>query len=461
MRIVIIGAGVTGLALAWKLSKYYEVIVLEKRSQIGGIATTFKHGNFTLDSGLHKVSSVIPGILDEIRSLLGAEVKAVSGNGSIIIKGKRLDHPVKFSDLLFRFSLGTGLRVGAGYALAFLGRVFKREAPASYADYFRRNFGVPVYNLVFRPLAEKSWGNPENLTADFARTRVPHSGTIATLRAMLFRSRKSGQAKFYYPRKGFIELSRTMLDRTLKNGGRIIFNADVKRFITQDNKIGSVEFSEAGVTKRIPVDYVVSSAPVSALPLMFNAPPEVAVAASELKYRSLLLVYVLVNKPGVMDDLWTFVPDRSLVFQRISEQKNFSRSVGPADQTVLMAEVMCNADDALWNSSDERLYGLVIRDLIKAKFVVRGEAEGFYVLKLKNVYPVYDIGHEEKLRKILDFTDGFENFITLGRLGLFNYNNTDHCIDMAIWASNHIRSRKPVKEWIQTRRRFDKYVIVD
>ena len=38
MRIVVIGAGVTGLAVAWKLAGH-EVVILEKRPAIGGIAT--------------------------------------------------------------------------------------------------------------------------------------------------------------------------------------------------------------------------------------------------------------------------------------------------------------------------------------------------------------------------------------------------------------------------------------
>ena len=458
MKVVIIGAGVTGLAVAWKLSKDHEVVLLEKRSQIGGIATTFRHRNFMLDSGPHKVYSRIPGILAEMRSLLGSEAIAVPKTRSVLLGGIRLDYPVKFSDLFLKLNPLTGLKLVAGYGFALLMKFFRRKTPKSYADYFRHNFGVPAYNLVFRPIAEKSWGNPENLAAELARRIVPDRGAIIRTP---FRGSKSGAENFYYPRRGFIELSGRMLDRVLNNNGRITFNAEVKKFITAGNKIESVEFSEGGVIKNIPADYVVSSAPVSRLPVMFNAPPEVAVAASELKYRSLLLVYVLVKKPKVMGGVWTFVPDRTLVFQRISEQKNFSQGMGPSDQTVLTAEVLCNAHDAMWNASDGHLYARVIRDLVRAGFVAQGEAEGFYVLKLKDAYPVYDVGHEENLRKILDFTDGFENFITLGRLGLFNYNNADQCIDMAIWASNHIRLRRPVKEWIQTRRRFDKYVIAD
>ena len=104
MKVVIIGAGVTGLALAWKLSKDHEVVILEKRSQIGGIATTFRHRNFMLDSGPHKVYSRIPGILDEMRSLLGSEAIAVPKTRSVLLGGIaltiRLSFPTFFLSLI-------------------------------------------------------------------------------------------------------------------------------------------------------------------------------------------------------------------------------------------------------------------------------------------------------------------------------------------------------------------------
>ncbi len=461
MRIVIIGAGVTGLALAWKLSRDHEVVILEKSDRIGGIATTFRRDGFLLDTGPHKIYTLVPGILDEIKSLLGPEATAIPKASGVIIAGKRLDYPIKFSDLLLKLSPLTSVQLGVGFGVAVILSFFRRGQPASYAQYFRRNFGVPAYDLVFRQLAEKSWGNPERITADFARRRVPYNGVFQMLKTMLFKDKKLSAERFYYPKKGFVELSQMMLDKALQNKGSIMLGAEVKKLDTDGNKVVSVTFSHEGRLKKIPADYVVSTAPLTALPSMFGAPPEVMVAASELKCRSLLLVYILVKKPKVTNDVWTFVPDKNFVFQRLSEQKNFNPDMGPKDSTVITAEVMCTANDAMWNVSDEELYGKVIADLIKAGFVSEGEASGFHVLRMKNIYPVYEMGYRERVERILGFTDQFENFITLGRLGLFNYNNVDHCIDMAIWASSHIRSRKPISDWLPTRKRFDSYVIVD
>ncbi len=461
MRIVIIGAGVTGLALAWKLSKDHEVVILEKSSRIGGIATTFRQDGFLLDTGPHKIYTLVPGILDEIKSLLGSEAITIPKASGVIIAGKRLDYPIKFSDLLLKLSPLTSVKLGVGFGVAVLLSFFRRGQPVSYAQYFRSNFGVPAYNLVFRQLAEKSWGDPERITADFAMRRVPYNGVFQMLKTMLFKDRKLSAEHFYYPKKGFVELSQMMLDRALQNKGSIILDAEVKKIDTDGNKVTSVTFSHEGRLKKIPADYVVSTAPLTALPAMLGAPPEVMVAASELKYRSLLLVYIIVKKPKVTNDVWTFVPDRNFIFQRLSEQKNFNQEMGPKDSTVITAEVMCTANDSMWNAGDDELYGKVIADLVKANFVSNGEASGFYVLRMKNIYPVYELGYRERVERILSFSDQFDNFITLGRLGLFNYNNVDHCIDMAIWASSHIRSRKPISDWLPTRKRFDSYVIVD
>ncbi|MBI2136978.1 FAD-dependent oxidoreductase [Candidatus Woesearchaeota archaeon] len=461
MRVVVIGAGVTGLAVAWKLASDHEVVILERQSSIGGIATSFRHLNFTLDSGPHKVYSLVPGVLDEMKALLGDSAIAIPKTSGAIVAGKRLDYPVKFSDLILKLSPLLSLRLGFGYGVALLSSFFRRRKPVSYADYFRQGFGVPAYNLVFRPIAEKSFGNPEQLDAELARKRVPYTGVVKMLKSMFFRDKRLSAEHFYYPRQGFVEMSNILLNNVIKDKGKIIFDAEVKGFEAEGSRISAVKFLHGGRMKRIAADFVVSSMPVTVLPAMFNAPPDVMSAASQLKYRSLLLVYILVNKPKVMKDVWTFVADRSFVFQRVSEQKNFSPELGPEGQTVLVAEVMCTANDDAWNSPDDYLYRRVIDDLVKAKFISPGEGLPFHVLRLKDVYPVYAIGYREKLAKVLSFTDQFENFITIGRLGLFNYNNTDHCIDMAIWASKHIRGKKPLSEWIETRKRFDEYVIVD
>ena len=84
-KIVVLGAGISGLATAWKLSeKGGDVEVLERRGTIGGIASSFKRNDYTLDFGPHKVYTQIPGVLEEYRQLLGADLIAIPKKQKIL-----------------------------------------------------------------------------------------------------------------------------------------------------------------------------------------------------------------------------------------------------------------------------------------------------------------------------------------------------------------------------------------
>ena len=53
-KILILGAGVTGLSAAWKLSEHgYDVKVLDKENVVGGLAKTIKFNENYIDIGPH------------------------------------------------------------------------------------------------------------------------------------------------------------------------------------------------------------------------------------------------------------------------------------------------------------------------------------------------------------------------------------------------------------------------
>ena len=56
-NVVVLGAGVTGLTVAWELSKVYgdKVVLLEKESAVGGLASTFTRKDLSFDTGSHRL----------------------------------------------------------------------------------------------------------------------------------------------------------------------------------------------------------------------------------------------------------------------------------------------------------------------------------------------------------------------------------------------------------------------
>ena len=73
--IIVIGAGITGLSVAWRLSKKgYKVIVLEQQKFSGGLSTSIKEKGFKMDIGPHFLTlPVESNITNEIKKLVGDE----------------------------------------------------------------------------------------------------------------------------------------------------------------------------------------------------------------------------------------------------------------------------------------------------------------------------------------------------------------------------------------------------
>ena len=84
------------------------------------------------------------------------------------------------------------------------------------------------------------------------------------------------------------------------------------------------------------------------------------------------------------------------------------------------------------------------------------------MLRKEEVYPIYTLDYKEHLNAVLNWTDNnFENFVTCGRNGLFNYNNMDHCMDMAIKISEHLKRGGAIERIRELRKYFESYKIVD
>ena len=73
-NVIIIGAGMTGLGTAWKLSENgYQVKILESEKIIGGLAKTVKVGSQNLDIGPHSFFSEDKEILKKVLNLFDDE----------------------------------------------------------------------------------------------------------------------------------------------------------------------------------------------------------------------------------------------------------------------------------------------------------------------------------------------------------------------------------------------------
>jgi len=461
---IILGAGIAGLRCGQQIAENKKVILIEKRKHIGGLATSFKYKNFIFDIGPHKIYSILPGIMGEFKDILQEDCLVVNKKNSIHIRGHSYKFPINPIELATHFSPFKAAQCGLSYASTFTKRKTD-EYMLSYEDYFLSGFGRAAYELLFKDIAQKVWGDPKKLSAELAERRIPVPSILKIAQQLFTKKVKPevSAAQYYYPKLGLITVADRMMKEIRQNRGSLHLDTIPTAIDVKDSKITSITYKNRdGETKIAPEEVISTIHLIDLLSIIKPTPPqEIMAAVKNLKYRSLILVYLILKKQKAMEDQWQFFPEKKYIFTRVSEQKNFSIHTAPQDKTALVAEVGCEFEDETYKKNDKELFEKVIADLEELRITKKEEIEEYFTIKINRCYPVYAIGYKENLTKVLNYIDSIKNLYVIGRQGLFNYNNTDHSMDMANKLAYHILWKKPKEEWTRTRQSFDDYRIVD
>lgn len=465
-KILIAGAGLSGLSVAYKLSqKNFDTKVIEKNNFVGGISSTFEYKDFLLDYGPHKIYTIIPEIENFIKELLGNDLQKKPKKCLVCLEGKFFDYPVKIPQLLLGINPIKSLKMGLSFFASSL-KNSKKKNDKNYAEYLSNRFGKEVYALVFDGYANKVWGNPKEISSDLAKARVSAPNLLSLIKASILKEKKPELSAdfFYYPKKGIIQLSENLARGIEKNKGEVILNKKISKVFWNEKTGFEYALAEAGgKEEKIQADIFVSTMP---LPELINSmspkpPKNVLDAANNLKLNSLVLLYLIIKKPRALDSNWIYFPEKKFLFNRISEQKGMSEFTCPKSKTELCIEFTSTKENSFDGISAEELFEKILPDLEKIGICKKEDVEEVFLKGIPKVYPIYTLDYKENLSTILNFLDNMPNMITVGRNGLFNYNNMDHCIDSGFRAAEKIYMNKSREEWAAERESFYNYKIID
>jgi protoporphyrinogen oxidase len=459
---IIIGGGISGLTCAAELSKKdISTTLIEKNKQLGGMASSFKHDGFILDYGPHKIYSTLPGIMQYFKKLLGEDCLVVEKKNSLRLVGRYLSFPPKIMQLICLPPL-VMMKCGFGYFFTLVMKLFKKKENITYEDYMINGFGKPTYNLIFRDYAKKVWGDPKTLSEELGRKRIPVPNIIELLKNAIGKKKNRPEVSaknFYYPKHGFQEISDLFEKEIRENKGDIFTSTEIEKIVITNNKVAGVYLKKEFVKS----DYVISTIHlIDLLSYLEPLPKNVIIeAAKKLRFKSLILFYAIVEKERVLKDNWIFFPEKDYIFNRVSELKSFSKFVAPAGKSVILAEITCEPNSELYTMPDDMLAEKVFSSFEKAKILNKEDVKEYFTKKALRVYPVYSLDYKKNLGIVLDYLSSIDGLYTIGRQGLFNYNNSDHCVDMGLHLANHITSNGTKEEWKKILNKFDSYRIID
>jgi protoporphyrinogen oxidase len=465
--VAILGAGVAGLAAAWRLLQLrpdWKVDVYEAEPHPGGLAASWGGDKYLADFGPHRIFTELPEIERLLPELIADdEMLIVKRRSELLLRGHFYRYPVAAGELVRHMG---PFKVAWFGASALAAKLHAGRDPRNFEEAMVDAFGRAAYKVLVEPYTRKVWKTaPPDLSAEIARVRVSAGGSGNLLRRMIGREKQGAPtalASFRYIRGGVQNLVRSLVRKVESAGGRV----HLKQPVTLAGVTDSRMQLQPGDREMVDADYVISTIPINDLVSQLGefVPDLIASeAVDSLPYLGMVLVGLTVNRPRFSPNSWLYFPEEQFIFNRAYEPKNFDPGMAPADRSMAVFEVTSLPRQAPWTLSDEDIISDTKRGAIRTGIVTAEEVGEIFAARLRHAYPLYRLGYENDLAAAFRYLKGFGRLISTGRQGLFNHNNMDHSMLMGMRAAEYVAedSGSPANAWYADLKQFAHFRIVD
>ncbi len=412
MKIVVLGAGISGLQLGRELNKNRkEFIILEKETEVGGLCRTMKTKKWRWDFGVHAMYSKNKEIMRYYRTLpLQYESRNRHAKICHQSKGKNYALGYPFENGLFNLPIDEKIDCLLGYIKVYN----KRKKYKHLLEWINNGLGYGIAKCFMIPYSKKIWSCSLN---EISMKLVNNRISLVPLKTIIESAfgeetvGKEYQAKFIYPKGGIGELTKTLAEPIRD---KILLDAGVYKLIRDSNKW--TIYYNGGYTT---ADLIVSTIPLIELLKMVDI-KGLKNNYKELKYND--TYFIVVGLKTKFCDYqfcnWVYF-DGNEIFYRLTFMDNFDTDFLPC----VVAEVTVKG-----KQNENHIKKQVVKDLIKNKIINSEKDIGVVdIHKYKCTYPIPTIGMEKVLGKINSILRK-NNILLLGRGGAWKYINMDHAI---------------------------------
>lgn len=401
MKYVVIGAGMSGLAIANILqSNGNDVIVYEKDSRPGGmIKCDIINGSLFHRTGGHIFNTKRQDVMNWFWNYFDRENEFTKTiRNSAVVFNDKLTVPYPVENHMYYFDVGTQ----KSFIADLLNITKSTSVPHNFEEFLKGRFGETLYNLYFHPYNFKVWRRDlTKVPLSWLEGKLP----MPTVEEMIFNNmnhveeRQFVHSSFYYPKKGGSQFLANRLAENLK----IKYNANVYKIEKKHSKLSvNGDYCDriifCGNIKFMPKIYDLSS---------FEKDIE------NLEAHGTTSVFCEIDKNPYS---WAYLPNRSHESHRIICTGNFSETNnadGKMTGTVEFTDYISKED--------------IIDNLSKISFSPKYLAHNFE----KYTYPIQDNNTRELIMNIKQ-TLAKDEIYLVGRFAEWEYYNMDAAIGAAM-----------------------------
>jgi protoporphyrinogen oxidase len=438
-RILIVGAGPTGLGAAWRLEElgHDRWTLYERAGDAGGLATSVvdEHG-FTWDLGGHVLFSHYKYFDALMETALGDAWVEHVREAWVWMRERWVPYP--FQNNIGRLPERELLRCLEGL-VDLAARGASAPKPRTFEEWLLGSFGAGLCETFMLPYNFKVWAYPpRELDVGWMGERVATVDLKRVLRNVVTRQDDVSwgpNATFRFPLEGgtgaiWRSVSEQLPAARQRFGRRLVSVHTGRRVARFDD----------GET--VPYDQLISTIPLDLLLGMLEDAPELSAEAPRFVHSSSHIVGVgFEGRPpaDLETKCWMYFPEPETPFYRVTVFSNYSPNnvARPGEQWSLMAEV---SESGAKPVDASRVVEETIEGFRRCRFIDRDtRIVSRFHTRLEHGYPTPWLGRDEVLAPVNEALES-RGILSRGRFGAWKYevSNQDHSLMQGVEAVNRV-----------------------
>ena len=404
-KIIVIGAGISGMSIAKILNNRYKILVLEKNNKPGGMVKCDRiEGHLFHKTGGHVFNTKREDVFDWFWQQFNQEQEFTKADRNSVVSmadGRIIAYPIE--NHAYQFS--DNMMKGFIQDLISMAKNQSSHEPQNFEEFLRARFGETLYKEYFQPYNEKIWRRPlTDVPLSWLAGKLP----MPTLEEIIYNNfnhieeKQFVHSSFYYPKH---DGSQFIADRLAEN-----LNIRYNTTVTSIEKI-----EEGWSVNGEQCDIVIFCGNIKDLPHMikdYNIDEFINDIRMLEAHGTTTVLCEIEDNPYS----WIYMPSREHLAHRIICTGNFAisnRNNGKMSATIEFTDYISKDD--------------ILENLSKIPYAPKYLAHNY----CEYTYPIQAPGTREFINRFKQYceTDGL---YLLGRFAEWEYYNMDVAMGAAL-----------------------------
>ncbi len=449
-RVLIIGAGPTGLGAGYRLKElgHPDFLLVDANPYVGGLAHSFTDdAGFTWDIGGHVMFSHYEYYDRVFERLMGDEFTLNDRESWVRLLGKWVPYPFQNNirylpkDAALECLIGLLRAQGRGGAGEAAGRA------TNFGEFIDAVFGPGIARLFMRPYNFKVWAHPpELMDKKWIGERVAVIDAERALTNLVLERDDFGWGpnnRFKFPLRGgtgefYRRFAPVLEDHIRLNRAAMEIDVDAKTVLFAD---GSTERYDA-LLSTMPLDVLCRDI------LKGPVPARVRETAAGLRHAGGHMVGIGIKRPCPSNKCWMYFPEDNCPFYRVTYLSNYSPNMTPDRATHY--SLLCETSHSDHKPVDEtRIVRDTIDGLVASGLITADETRDIVSTWHHHAaysYPVPTVDRDARLAEVIPWLEA-RSIYSRGRFGMWKYEvaNTDHSLMQGVEFVNRLLLGEPEK----------------